>query len=130
MTKKDAMRTTRTVTTDEVTLKLNTRAHRVQPGQSARYTNRPQRPPFLWQRFEIKDPELWMILDVAIGNCSLFKQNPSGGMGVSAQRLNEEGLLCKDVCQVAQDFSIVALYIGTDPEGAEFDCKVIGRVPR
>jgi hypothetical protein len=116
--------------TDEETLKLKTHAFRVLAGQSVRCTNRPQRPPFLWQRFEIKDPELWTILDVVIGNRSLFKQNPGDGAGISAQRLNEEGLLYKDVCQVMQDFSISALYIGTDPEGAEFDCDVVGRVPR
>ena len=66
---------------------------------------------------------------MAIGNCSLFKQNPGGGAGISAQRLNEEGLLCKDILCVAQDFSIEAMYIGPDPEGAAFDCDVIGRVP-
>jgi hypothetical protein len=114
--------------TDEETLKFT--AIRVLANQRVLCVNRPQHPPFLWQRFEIKNPDLWTIFDVAIGNCSLFKQNPGGGAGISAQRLNEEGLLCKDVCRAAQDFSIKAMYIGPDPEGAEFDCAVIGRVPR
>ena len=114
--------------TDEETLKFQ--PLRVLAGQHVHCVMRPQRPPFLWQRFEIKDPELWTIFNVAIGNRSLFEQNPGGGAGVSALRLNEEGLLCKDVCRVAQDFSIEAMYIGPDPEGAEFDCAVIGRVPR
>ena len=116
--------------TDEETLQLKTKGIRVLAGQRVLCVNRPRHPPFLWQCFEIKDPELWTIFNVAIGNCSLFKQNPGGGAGISAQRLNEEDLLCKDVCRVAQDFSIEAMYIGPDPEGAEFDCDVIGRVPR
>jgi len=116
--------------TDEETLKFQTKGIRVLAGQRVHCVTRPQHPPFLWQHFEIKDPELWTIFNVAIGNCSLFKQNPNGGTGISAQRLNKEGLLCKDVCRVAQDFSIEAMYIGLDPEGAEFDCDVIGRVPR
>lgn len=130
MTQEGTMSTTRTVATDEETLKFKMNGVRVPAGQSALYVNRPQRPPFLWQRFEVKDPELWTILDVAIGCCSLFEQNPGGGAGISAQKLNEEGLLCKDVCRAAQDFSITVMYIGTDPGGAEFDCDVIGRVPR
>jgi hypothetical protein len=116
--------------TDEETLKFETKGMRVLAGQHVLCASRPQRSPFLWQRFEIKDPELWTIFNVAIGNCSLFKQNPGEGLGISAQRLNEEGLLCKDVCRVAQDFTIEAMYIGPNPEGAEFDCDVIGRVPR
>jgi hypothetical protein len=115
--------------TDEETLKLETSV-RVLPGQRTLCGGRPKRSPFLWQRFKIKDPELWMILNVAIGNCSLFEQNPGGGAGVLGYRLNEKGLLCKDVCQVAQDFWIDAMYIGPDPEGALFDCDVIGLVPR
>jgi len=103
---------------------------RVLAGERVLCVGRPRYPPFLWQRFKIKNPELWLIFNVAIGNRSLFKQNPGGGAGILAQRLNEEGLLYKDVCQVAQDFSITAMYIGPDPEGAEFDCDVIGRVPR
>lgn len=103
---------------------------RVRAGQRVLCVNRPERPPFLWQRFKIKNPELWLIFNVTIGVNSLFEQNPGGGKGVLAWRLNEKGLLCKDVCRVAQDFSIDAMYIGPDPEGAEFDCDVIGRVPR
>ncbi len=118
------------MSTNEETLKFQTKGMRVLAGQRVLCVNRPQHPPFLWQRFEIKDPKLWTIFNVAIGCNSLFKENPGGGAGISAQRLNEEGLLCKDVCRVAQDFSIEAMYIGSDPNGAEFDCAVIGRVPR
>lgn len=124
------MSTSHRSATDEETLKFQTNGVRVLAGQRVLCVNRPRNPPFLWQRFEIKDPELWTIFNVAIGNCSLFKQNPGGGLGVSAQKLNEEGLLCKDVCRAAQDFSIEAMYIGPDPESAEFACAVIGRVPR
>lgn len=127
MTKEDTMSTSHHSDTDEETLKFKT--PRVLVGQVVLCVNR-SRQTFLWQRFEIKNPELWTIFNVAIGNCSLFKQNPGGGRGISAQRLNEDGLLCKDVCRVAQDFSIQAMYIGPDPESAEFDCDVIGRVPR
>jgi hypothetical protein len=116
------------VGTDEETLKFT--AIRGLAGQRVLCVTRPRHPPFLWQRFEIKSPELWTIFNVAIGNRSLFKQNPGEGTGISAQQLNEDGLLCKDVCRAAQDFSIEALYIGPDPESAEFDCAVIGRVPR
>lgn len=116
--------------TNEETLKFQTKGIRVLTGQRMLCVTRPQRPPFLWQRFEIKDSELWTIFNVAIGNCSLFTQNPGEGAGISARRLNEEGLLCKDVCRAAQDFSIEAMYIGPDSEGAEFDCDVIGRVPQ
>ena len=118
------------MSTNEETIKFQMKGVRVLAGQHVLCVNRPQCPPFLWQRFEIKDPELWTIFNVAIGNCSLFKQNPGGGAGISAQRLNEEGLLCKDVCRAAQDFSIAAMYIGPDSEGAEFDCAVIGHVPK
>ena len=118
------------VDTDEETLTFLPRGVRVLPGQRVGCVVRPRRPPFLWQRFEIKDPALWKIFNVAIGYNSLFKENPEGGEGVSAERLNEEGLLCKDVCFAAQDFSIGAMYIGPDPEGAEFDCAVVGRVSR
>ena len=111
---------------DEETLQFRTDGHRVPPGGSVLCTRRPQHPPFLWQRFEVKNPELWLISNVAIGTCSLFKQNAN----ISAQRLNEEGLLYKDVCQVFQDFSIAAAYVGPDPEGALFECDVVGRVPR
>jgi hypothetical protein len=114
--------------TDEEVLTFKTQ--RVLAGQHVFCVNRPRHPPFLWQRFKVKNPELWLIFNVAIGNCSLFKQNPGGGKGVLAWRLNEEGLLYKDICRVAQDFSIDAMYIGSDPEGTEFDCDVIGRVPR
>lgn len=115
--------------TAEETLKFKT--PRVLVGQRVLCVTRPRpQHPFLWQRFEIKDSALWTIFNVAIGNSSLFKQNPGGGAGVSAGRLNEEGLLYKNVCRAAQDFSIEAMYIGSDPEGAEFDCEVIGRVPR
>lgn len=114
--------------TDEETLEFKTQ--RVLAGQRVLCVNRPQRPPFLWQRFKIKDPELWLIFNVTIGVNSLFEQSPGGGKGVLAWRLNEKGLLCKDVCRIAQDFAIEAMYIGPDPEGAEFDCEVIGRVPR
>jgi len=115
--------------TAEETLTLATKGIRVLTGQRVLCVNRPQHAPFLWQRFVIKDPHLWTIFNVAIGCNSLFKKNPGRGAGISAQRLNMEGLLCKDVCRVAQDFTIDAMYIGPDPEGAEFDCKVIGRVP-
>jgi hypothetical protein len=116
--------------TDEETLQFKTEGFRVPAGSRVHCSRRPQHPPFLWQRFEIKDPALWTIFNVAIGNNSLFKQNLGGGEGVSAPRLNEAGLLYKDVCRAAQDFTIVAMYIGPDPEGAEFECDVIGRVPR
>jgi hypothetical protein len=115
---------------DEETLKLHTKGARVRTGQRVSCTTRPQRPPFLWQCFVIKEPHLWTIFNVAIGCNSLFKKNPGSGAGISAQRLNMEGLLCKDVCRAAQDFTIDAMYIGPDPEGAEFDCEVIGWVPR
>lgn len=114
----------------EETIKLGTMGSRVLPDDRAHCANRPQHPPFLWQRFEIKDPHLWTIFNVAVGNRSLFKQNPDGGAGIPSHRLNEEGLLHKDVCQSAQDFSIEAAYIGPNPEGEPFDCDVIGRVPR
>jgi hypothetical protein len=118
------------MSTKKETLKFRLHGVRVLAGQRVLCVNRPKHPPFLWQRFEIKDPELWTIFNVAIGNCSLFKQNPGEGAGISAQRLNEEGLLCKDVCRAAQDFSIEAMYIGPDSESAEFDCDVIGLVPQ
>lgn len=111
--------------TDEETLTFKT--PRVPAGQRVRCVNRPEHPPFLWQRFKIKNPELWLIFNVAVGANSLFAQNP-GDAGVLAWRLNEKGLLCKDVCRVAQDFAIDVMYIG--PEGAAFDGAVIGRVPR
>jgi hypothetical protein len=118
-----------TTPTDEETLKFGTEL-RVRAGNRVCCVQRPKHPPFLWQRFEIKNPHLWTIFNIAIGVNSLFKENPGGGAGISAQWLNEEGLLYKDVCQVAQDFSIEAMYSGPDPEGASFDCVVVGRVPR
>ena len=92
MTKDGTMSTSPRSDTDEETLQFQTQGHRVLVDQRVFCTSRPQRTPFLWQRFEIKDPALWTIFNVAIGNCSLFKENPGGGAGISAQRLNEEGL--------------------------------------
>jgi hypothetical protein len=115
-------------TTDTAEETLTFKTLRVLAGQRVLCVNRPEHPPFLWQHFEIKNPELWLIFNVAIGVNSLFEQNT--GKGVLAWRLNEKGLLCKDVCRAAQDFSIDAMYIGPDPEGAAFDGVVIGRVPR
>lgn len=116
------------MTTNEETLTFQLKG--VRALQRVFIVNRPRHPPFLWERFVIKDPHLWLIFNVAIGCNSLFKENPGGGAGILAQRLNEKGLLCKDVCRAAQDFSFDAMYIGPDSDGAEFDCAVIGRVPQ
>lgn len=72
--------------TYEETLSFKTKP--VLAGQRVLCMGRPKHPPFLWQRFEIKDPELWTIFNVAIGVCSLFKENPGDGAGISAQRLS------------------------------------------
>jgi hypothetical protein len=82
------------------------------------------------RRFELQHAAEWFVDDVVIGNRPQFAA-PSGKKidGIPGEVFGSEAidnLIKFETVHPLMDFKIIATYIGTNPEGALFLCKVHG----
>jgi len=98
---------------------------RIAPGKSFAVVARPQAAAFRVEEIVIiGDPDAWMIEDIKVGHRSQFVQ--AGDIPGSVFARGVDNGLRLDTCQTAMDFTIVAKYIGKNPEGEIFEAKVTG----
>jgi hypothetical protein len=93
---------------------------------SARITSRPQTGDFRPDRIILGGvPSDWIIGEVKVGNSSQLAQagDLPGGMFALGSTLPAYPL---ETILVGMDFSLLATYVGTNPDGAPFVCGVIG----
>jgi hypothetical protein len=98
----------------------------IRPGQSAQITNKSKSGPFLPEGIIIGgNPDKWMINDITIDGVSqLIDPGDVPGEAFSAVQIDK--FISFHVVGVDKKFAIHVTYIGTEPNGAEFRCSVIG----
>jgi hypothetical protein len=100
---------------------------RVLPKTTMQMTERPAQHGFFRpERVVIEHPSDWLVNDITVGNRSQFCQPGDVPGDFFAENATDTEISFETI-QPGQDFSIIATYIGKNPEGRTFRCKVHGK---
>ncbi len=94
---------------------------------------RPKCVAFRVKRFEIEDGQNWLVEDVLVHGRSQLRQPgriPGDVLSLPPATVDAFMRLPLDVIQTAMEFTMIAVYVGTESPAPAFACKVHGDAAR